>query len=65
MSKTYRQTLSDELAAKVETKRHELGLSVQELTTMALALYCQQQPCPEKRAAPPSPPADQPYELTW
>lgn len=41
MSKVYRQTLSDELAAKVEAKRRTLGLSIQEITIMALALLCQ------------------------
>lgn len=41
MSKVYRQTISDELAAKVEAKRRALGLSIQEITIMALALLCQ------------------------
>lgn len=41
MSTVYRQTLNDELAAKVDNKRKELGLTIQEITTIALALFCQ------------------------
>jgi hypothetical protein len=62
MSHTYRQTISDELAEKVEETRAALGLSVQELTTMALALFCRDQ---QHKPACASPPAPETYVLSF
>jgi hypothetical protein len=65
VSKVYRQTISDELAARVEVKRHELGLSIQEVTIIALAFFCQQ--CEQPQRISSSAPAEDTQEnvLTW
>lgn len=39
-SLVYRQTLSESLAARVEQTRSHFGLSIQEITMAALALFC-------------------------
>ncbi len=62
MSKVYRQTLGADLAPKVEETRLRLGLTIQEITILALALFCEQQ----RQCSPSPPPEEAPaYELTW
>lgn len=62
MSRTYRQTISDELARLVDERRGVL--SVQDFTTMALAKFCNAAPILSNASTPapaaPSTPQPQP-----
>jgi hypothetical protein len=63
MSHTYRQTISDEMAAKLAAICEECGVSLQELTLIALFQLLGQD---NKRVSPPAPAEETPpFELTW